>query len=59
MQGMNKRPEDIRDDDLLTWEIQLRREGTLPPEVQSVLLQAVRDAHELIEIYEDQLSKED
>lgn len=56
---MNKRPEDIRDDDLLTWEIQLRREGTLPPEVQSVLLQAVRDAHELIEIYEDQLSKED
>lgn len=35
--------DNITEDDLLTWEIQLRREGTLPPDVQARLIEAVRD----------------
>lgn len=38
-----KRADDIDDGDILTWEVQLRREGTLPPEVQGLLLEAVSD----------------
>jgi hypothetical protein len=37
-------PQPVRDitaDDLLTWEVQFRREGTLPPEVQRRLLERV------------------
>lgn len=30
-------------DDLLTWEVQLRREGTLPPEAQAALLLYARE----------------
>lgn len=37
------RPEDITEDDLLTWEVQLRKEGTLPPEVQLRLLEHAAD----------------
>lgn len=33
----------INEHDLLTWEIQLQREGTLPPEVQRRLLEHVAD----------------
>lgn len=33
----------ITDDELLTWEIQLKREGTLPPEVQRRLLEHAAD----------------
>jgi hypothetical protein len=32
---------EITEGDLLTWEVQLRREGTLPPEVQALLLEHV------------------
>lgn len=40
---VHQRSCDITDDDLLTWEVQLRREGTLPPEVQERLLGMVRN----------------
>lgn len=30
---------EITEDDLLTWELQLTREGTLPPDVQRRLLE--------------------
>lgn len=33
----------ITEDDILRWEIQLKREGTLPPEVQLRLLEHVAD----------------
>lgn len=33
------RAEEITEDDLLRWEIQLKREGTLPPEAQRLLLE--------------------
>lgn len=41
--GTFARPEDITEDDLLTWELQLRKEGTLPPDVQRQLLEHVGD----------------
>lgn len=34
-------PRRITSSDLLTWELQMRREGTLPPEVQLRLLEHV------------------
>lgn len=37
-----QRSDDIDENDLLTWEVQLRREGTLPPQVQECLLEALR-----------------
>ena len=39
---VHRRPDDIDETDLLTWEVQLRREGTLPPDVQHCLLEALR-----------------
>lgn len=35
---------DFTDDDLLTWELQLKREGTLPPEIQQRLLEAAAES---------------
>lgn len=37
-----QRSDEIDENDLLTWEVQLRREGTLPPQVQERLLEALR-----------------
>lgn len=34
---------EIEDDDLLTWEMQFRREGTLPADVQRLLLENALD----------------
>lgn len=33
----------ITEHDLLTWELQLKREGTLPPEIQRRLLEQLAD----------------
>lgn len=39
---MPPRFEDITEADLFEWELILRREGTLPPEVQRLMLECLR-----------------
>jgi hypothetical protein len=49
---------DINDNDLLTWEIQLRREGTLPPEVQGRLLGQCRHLLDQVDELESTIFQE-
>ena len=51
-----KQAYEITDDDLLSWELQLQREGTLPPEAQRLLLEAVKDLTEEIASLNDEIS---
>ena len=44
---------EITEDDLLTWELQLSREGTLPPEAQRLLLAHVRGLEADLAMAED------
>jgi peptidoglycan hydrolase CwlO-like protein len=48
---------EVTDNDMLTWEMQLRREGTLPPEVQRKLLALVAELYAHIEALDGELAK--
>lgn len=53
---VHQRSCDITDDDILTWEVQLRREGTLPPQVQERLLEHLRHFVEEVDALNDQIA---
>lgn len=44
---------EVTEDNLLTWELQLRREGTLPPEVQVALVEWAQQHIELFAFIEE------
>ena len=37
----HRRVDDLDESDLFTWQVQLKREGTLPPEIQQRLLEVL------------------
>lgn len=50
-----KRFDDLNENDILTMEVQLRREGTLPPADQALLLEALRHHMATVAAYENEV----